>query len=160
MPNSDIYEANSGLISVSSTGGTVPVMYVQAPASKRTWIVGVRISVGVTAAAAGNDVLFAMGRSTVGSAGGTYVSLTPQDFSAGSAFTQAYVSSFANAPAPGTASLWLWQQMLPQTTGSAWEEFPPLGYEWGIPAGGTVACFVVPSVSTATPVQFQLILSE
>jgi hypothetical protein len=160
MANSDIYEANSGLISVASTGGTVPVMYVQAPATKRTWIVGVRVGIGVTAAAAGNSILFAMARSTVGTAGGTYEPLAAHDSSAGSALTQAYVSSFGNAPTPTTAGLFLWQQELPQTTGSAWEEFPPLGYEWGIPAGGTVACFAIPSVNTSTPVQFQLIVSE
>jgi hypothetical protein len=160
MPNSDIYEANSGLISVSSTGGTVPVMYVQAPATKRTWIVGVRVGIGVTAAAAGNSVIFGLARSTVGGAGGTYVGMPPNDFSAGSALTQAFVSSFSVAPAPVVAGQFLWQQELPQTTGSAWEEFPPLGYEWSIPAGGTVACFAVPSVNTATPVTFQLIVSE
>jgi hypothetical protein len=158
MANSDIYEANSGLISVASTGGTVPVMYVQAPATKRTWIVGVRIGIGVTTAAAGNSMLFGIARTATG-AGGTYTGLNAHDAAAGSALTQSYVSSFSTAPTP-VASGFLWQQELPQTTGSAWEEFPPLGYEWGIPAGGTVACFVVPSVNTSTPVTFQLIVSE
>lgn len=160
MPNSDIYEANSGLFSVASTGGTVPVYYVMTPSTKRSWIVGVRISVGVTAAAAGNDILFGLARSTVGSAGGNAVTLVPNDSAAPAALTTSFVGSFSNAPAPATTGQFLWQQMLPQTTGSAWEEFPPLGYEWVIPAGGTVACFVVPSVNTSTPVQFQLIISE
>lgn len=159
MAISDIYEANSGLIAVASTGGTVPTMYVQAPASKRTWIVGVRVGIGVTTAATGNSVLFGLARSAVASAGGTYLALNANDSAAGSAFTQAYASSFANAPAPA-ATGFLWQQELPQATGSSWEEFPPLGYEWSIPAGGTVACFAVPSVNTSTPVSFQLIVSE
>jgi hypothetical protein len=158
VANSDIYEANSGLIAVASSGGTVPVMYLQAPATKRTWIVGVRIGVGVTAAAAGNSVLFGLARCT-GGTGGTYVGLNAHDNAAGSAFTQAYVSSFTAGPTP-VASGFLWQQELPQTTGSAWEEFPPLGYEWGIPAGGTVACFAVPSINTSTPVTFQVVVSE
>ncbi len=160
MANSDIYEANSGLISVASTGGTVPVMYVQAPSTKRSWIVGVRVGIGVTAAAAGNSILFGVARSTVGTAGGVATTLAPHDSSAPAALSSAFTSAFGTAPTPATAGLFLWQQELPQTTGSAWEEFPPLGYEWGIPAGGTVACFAIPSVSTSTPVTFQLIVSE
>ena len=60
----------------------------------------------------------------------------------------------------------LWEQELPQTTGSSWEEFPPLGYEWGVPAIATgsansgVHMFVTQSVATSTTYTVDIIWSE
>ena len=59
---------------------------------------------------------------------------------------------FGTAPT-GTASC-LWQQELPQTTGSSWEEFPPAGYEYCLNlrnAVGGLALWVTNSVATSTP---------
>jgi hypothetical protein len=47
-----------------------------------------------------------------------------------------------------------------------WEEFPPTGYEWGVPAvananaNAGVHLFVTASVATSTPVFVDLIASE
>ena len=71
--------------------------------------------------------------------------------------------AWSTAPTPGVI-LAEWQ--LPQTTGSMWEEFPPTGYEWGIPAvananaNAGVHLFVTASVATSTPVFVDLIASE
>jgi len=50
--------------------------------------------------------------------------------------------------------------VLPQTTGSMWEEFPPLGYEWVAGVSTYLVMFVTTSVATATPLEAQFIISE
>lgn len=55
---------------------------------------------------------------------------------------------------------------LPQSTGSMWEEFPPSGDEWGVPAiananaNAGVHLIVTASVATSTPLTFDFIWSE
>lgn len=158
MAISDVYNFDSGLISVASTSQT-PTLYIATTSTKRCWVVGVRVSIGVTAAAAGNSVLFTVARAGNSPSGGTAVTGRALDSSAPAAFTtsNSAASAFTIAPTLGNV---LWEMELPQTTGSSWEEFPPLGYEWGVPISAYLACFVTNSVSTSTPVQFQLVVSE
>jgi hypothetical protein len=155
---SDIYDFDSGLISVAATSQT-PTMYIATTSTKRSWVVGVRVSIGVTAAAAGNSVLFTLARAGNSPSGGTTVTGRAHDSSAAAAFTTSASAASAFSISPTLGNI-LWEMELPQTTGSSWEEFPPLGYEWGVPASGFLACFVTNSVSTSTPVQFQLVVSE
>jgi hypothetical protein len=161
MPISDVYTARSGSVAVAATSAT-PVMSLTMTTVKRGWIVGVRIDIGVTTAAAGNSSLFQVCRpgNTATATGGA--SGNPHDFSAAASIGQ-FATTWSTAPTVGTI---LWEQELPQTTGSSWEEFPPSGYEWQIPALATGAanaglhCFVTNSVGTSTPVFFDLIWSE
>ena len=64
-----------------------------------------------------------------------------------------------------TVTTVLSDQELPQTTGSSWEEFPPLGYEWGVTniasgANAGVHVFVTQSVATSTTYTVDIIWSE
>lgn len=161
MPISDVYTARSGSVAVAATTAT-PVLSLAMTTAKRGWVVGVRIDVGVTTAAAGNSLLFQIARPGNTATGTSGASGAPHDFAAAASIGQLY-TTWSTAPTVGTI---LWEQELPQTTGSSWEEFPPSGYEWQIPALATgsansgLHCFVTPSVSTSTPVFFDLIWSE
>lgn len=158
MAISDVYNFDSGLVSIASTSQT-PTYFIATTATKRAWVVGVRVSIGVTAAAAGNSVLFTVARAANSPSGGTAVTGRALDSSAPAAFTTSNSAATAFTISPTLGNI-VWEMELPQTTGSSWEEFPPLGYEWGVPVSGFLACFVTNSVSTSTPVQFQLVVSE
>lgn len=161
MAISDIYTFRSGSVAIAATSATA-VMSVYGTAAKRGWCVGVRVDIGVTAAAAGNSLLFQLVRPNATNTGTGLASGVAHDFSAPASITQMAVA-WSTAPTVGTI---LWEQELPQTTGSAWEEFPPLGYEWGIPAvananaNAGIHLFVTASVATSTPVFVDLIVSE
>jgi hypothetical protein len=162
MPISDIYTAKSGIVTIAASTITAAVSLV-APTTKRSWVVGVRVNVALTTAAAGNNCLFQLARPALSTEVGTSpLVATPHDVSAPAALTLPYVT-WSTAPTLGTV---LWEQELPQTTGSSWEEFPPSGYEWGIPATGqTVAnagvhMFITQSVATSTTYLIDLIFSE
>lgn len=154
----DIYTAGASL-TVSTTSLT-PFLQLQPAATKRCWVVGIRVSIGTTSAAAGNNVLFQL-------AGNTTTTATE---AAGTAVVKAndpaaaapLASVFNTWATPPTANNILWQMQLPQTTGSSWEEFPPLGYEWGVPvtAHNGIAVFATLSVGTATPVSCELVFGE
>jgi hypothetical protein len=158
---SDIFTFRSSSVAVASTSATA-ISSVYGTAAKRGWVVGVRIDIGVTAAAAGNSMLFQLARPNATNTGTSLTGGNPHDFSAPASICQG-CTTWSTAPTVGTV---LWEQELPQTTGSAWEEFPPLGYEWGIPAiananaNAGVHLFVTPSVATSTPVFIDLIVSE
>jgi hypothetical protein len=97
-------------------------------------------------------------------AGGTAVTPQPHDAAAPStALFSASIGTWSTTPTV-TGGTQLWEQELPQTTGSAWEEFPPLGYEWQIPvnSGGTgwLVIMVTASVNTSTPVSADLVISQ
>lgn len=156
MPISDIYNVDSGLVNVGTTT-TTPILLLSTTANKRAWIVGVRVAVGNTATAAGNNVLFTVARPGNTPSGGTAVSTRAHDASAPSSLASATIGNWGTAPTVGNI---LWEMELPQTSGSGWEEFPPTGYEWGIPISGSVAGFVTASSATTTPVSFQYIFSE
>lgn len=161
MAISDVYTFKSGSVALAGVAAT-PVLSVFGTAAKRAWMVGIEISVGVTAAAAGNSLLFQLARpgntpTATGLFGGN-----PEDFSAPASIAQG-ATTYSTAPTVGAV---LWEKELPQTTGSAWEVWPPTGYEWGIPAIANAAAnaglhmFVTPSVATSTPVFVDLISSE
>jgi hypothetical protein len=161
MPVSDVYNYPSGSVSVSATTATA-VMSVYGTAAKRLWAVGCRVEVGNTLAAAGNNLLFQLARPAATNTGTGLVSGNPLDFSAPASIGQMAVA-WSTAPTVGTV---LAQWELPQTTGSEWTEYPPVNYEWGIPAiananaNAGLHLFVTPSVATATPVLVNLIVSE
>jgi hypothetical protein len=161
MPVSDVYTARSGSVAVAAATATA-VMSLNMTTVKRGWVVGVRVDVGVTAAAVGNSLLFQLCRpanthTATGAASGI-----PHDFAAAASIGQV-ATAWSTAPTLGSV---LWEQELPQTTGSSWEEFPPSGYEWQVPALATGSAnaglhmLVTPSVATSTPVFVDLIWSE
>jgi hypothetical protein len=168
MAISDVYTArnnNAGTNAPLATTSTVALLSLFGIASKRLWIVGVRVELGNTSATSGNVVLFQMARPALTTpSGNSLVAGVAHDFAAG---TSLGVQCTAWTTTPTLGSV-LWEQELPQTSGSAWEEFPPLGYEWGVPAqasasGGSapgVHMFATPSVNTSTPVYVDMIWSE
>lgn len=159
MPNSDVYTARSGSVAVTAAA---PLISLYGTAAKRLWVVGIRFGIGVTAAAAGNSMLFQLARPSATNTGTGLASGSPQDFSAPASIGQQAVA-WSTSPTLGVV-LAEWE--LPQTTGSEWEEFPPTGYEWGIPAvananaNAGLHLFVTPGVATSTPVFANLIWSE
>lgn len=161
MPISDVYTGRVANAAVAATTAT-PILSVTMTTVKRGWVVGVRVDIGVTAAAAGNAVLLQLARPGNTATATGPASGNPHDFSAAASVGQ-FATTWSTAPTLGTV---LWEQELPQTTGSSWEEFPPLGYEWGIPALATAAAnagvhlFVTQSVATSTLYTADLIWSE
>ena len=161
MAVSDVYNYKSGSVALAATSAT-PVISLYGTAAKRLWVVGVRMLVGVTAAAAGNSLLFQLVRPNASNTGTGLASGVPHDFSSPASIGQ-FAVAWSTAPTVGTV-LAEWE--LPQTTGSAWEEFPPAGYEWGVPAvananaNAGVHLFVTASVATSTPVFADIIASE
>jgi len=161
MAISDIHMATSGLFAISATSQT-PILCVQGSTTSRCWVVGIRVDIGVTAASAGNSVLFQLYRTlntptlTGSLHGNSHDAAAP-------ASLWVYSTTFGTAPTV-TAGSQIWEQELPQTTGSSWEEFPPLGYEWSIPVNsgstGWLVMMVTTSVSTSTPVSCDLIISQ
>jgi hypothetical protein len=161
MPNSDIYVSDSGLQTVATTSQTGLVAW-NTPASKRLWIVGVRMSIGTTLAAAGNSVIFSLARISNTPVGQAQVTITKQDSAAPTSAVGSTAPTLGTGwlTAPSLAAPVIAEWELPQTTGSMWEEFPPLGYEWGVAISSGVSMFVTTSVSTSTPLGAQIIWSE
>jgi hypothetical protein len=161
MPVSDFYTHASGLVTLATTSET-PVFSVFGVAAKRGWGIAVRIKVGNTAAAAGNNLRFRLARpgntpnaSATNTAGGNdYSAPTGQLVNA---------TAYTTAPTVG-AVLADWE--VPQASGSEWVEYPIQGAEWGIPAiandnaNAGIHVFVTPSVATSTPVSVDIVVSE
>lgn len=156
MAISDIFTADSGLVSIASTSQTA-LICLSTASTKRAFITGVRMTIGVTAAAAGNSVLFTLARTGNSPTSSNTVTPRPHDAASAAALSSALVAAYTIAPTAGNI-LAEWE--LPQTTGSAWEEFPPLGYEWVLGTSAFVGLFVTTSVATSTPLGAQLIFSE
>ena len=160
MAISDVYTFRVAP-TLSATGDTALLSVIMGT-TLRGWVVGVRVKVGVTAAAAGNDIAFALARPANTPTGTTTTAGTAHDFSAPASVATGY-SAWSTAPTKGVI---LAEWIVPQTTGTMWEEFPPTGDEWGIPAlANTVAntgvhLFANPSVATSSPVFVDLIMSE
>jgi hypothetical protein len=163
MAISDVYTARNAGAALASSSITA-ILSLYGAATKRIWVVGVRVELGKTAAAAGNSSLFQLARPNATNTPTTGASGSPHDFSAIASLGQ--VTTLANGwsttPTLGTV---LWEQQLPQTTGSAWEEFPPLGYEWGVPglasgANAGVHVFQTNGDASSTPTYVDLIWSE
>lgn len=161
MPTSDKYTFKSGSVAVAATTAT-PVISVFGTAAKRLWVQGCRVKVGVTAAAAGNDLLFQLARPGNTPTGTGLASGSAHDFSAPASIGQ-FAIAWSTAPTLGVVVA---EWIVPQTTGTAWLEYPPTDDEWGIPAIANAAAnaglhlFVTPTVATSTPVFGDLICSE
>ena len=156
MAISDIYTADTGMVSIATTSQT-GLIVLSTASTKRAFIVGVRMKIGVTAAAAGNDVVFTLARTGNSPTSANTVTPRPHDAASAAALSSALVAAYTIAPTAGNI---LAEWVLPQTTGSMWEEFPPLGYEWVGPISDQLCVFVTNSVATATPVEAQLVISE
>lgn len=160
MPVSDVYTGRS-TITLAATSATA-IASVYGTAAKRGWVVGVRCKIGVTAAAAGNDILFQLVRPSATNTGTGLAGGVAHDFSSPASILQ-FANTWSTPPAVGTI---LAEWVLPQTTGSMWEEFPPGGDEWGVPAvananaNAGVHVIATASVGTSTPVFADLIWSE
>lgn len=161
MATSDVYNARSGAVSVAATTAT-PLVSVFGTASKRCWIVGVRMLVGVTAAAAGNNILFQLCRPGNTPNASSTSSGAAHDFSAPASVCQ-LATAYTAAPTVGAI---LAEWTVTQATGSMWEEFPPGLDEWGVPAiannnaNAGLHLFATCSVNTSTPILANLIFSE
>jgi hypothetical protein len=162
MAISDVYTAHVANVAVAATTSTA-ILSLWGTATKRLWVVGVRVDVVQTTAAAPNNSLFTLARSNTTATGTSTSTGNPHDFSA-PASLGIIATTWSTAPTFTTGTLW--EQELPQTTGSSWEEFPPLGYEWGVPAiangsaNGGVHVFVTQSVATSTTYTVDLVWSE
>jgi hypothetical protein len=160
MATSDFYTVR--VLYTSTVSVATPIMSLVSPATKRSWITGVRILLGVTGAVAGNNILFQLARPAATNTGTSTITPTAHDFSAVGSLATGY-SAYSTAPTVGTV---LAEWTLPQTTGSMWEEFPPTGDEWGVPAIATGAAnsgvhlFITPSVATSTPIYADIVFSE
>src|ERR1700735_14104 len=162
MPISEIYTGTG--TATLATSSITPLCALIAPTTKRGWVVGVRVSLGVSAAAAGNSCLFQIYKITnASSAAGVSTNYYPTaPAGPATALCSFLTPAFGTAPTGNTNCVW--QQELPQTTGSSWEEFPPLGYEYTLNtsgAAGGLALWVTCSVATAsTAVYYELVWSE
>ena len=160
MPLADVY-TQRGTITLAATT-SIPVFSLYGTAAKRLWLVGVRVKVLVTGAVAGNDVTFTLARPSATNTGTTLTSGVAHDFSAPASIGQTCVT-WSTPPIIGTT---LAEWTLPQTTGSMWEEFPPGGDEWGVPAvananaNAGVHLFAQATVNTSTPVAYDFVWSE
>ena len=156
MAISDVFSADSGMVTLATTTQS-PILLLNTTSTKRAFCVGVRMKIGVTAAAAGNDCIFTLARAGNSPTGGTAVNLRAHDAASAAAFSTAAIPSYTIAPTLGNV---LAEWALPQTTGSMWEEFPPLGYEWVVGTSGYLVMFATLSVATSTPVEAQFVISE
>lgn len=160
MAISDVYTGR-GTITLAATT-SIAVGSVYGTAAKRLWLVGVRVKVLQTGAVAGNDVTFTLARPSATNTGTGLASGVAHDFSAAASIGQ-FATTWSTAPIVGTI---LAEWALPQTTGSMWEEFPPGGDEWGVPAvananaNAGIHLFAQATVATSTPVSYDLIWSE
>jgi hypothetical protein len=159
MAISEIYTADSGLVTISSTSQTALLeLRSSGTTSHRAWIMAVRVAVGNTGAVAGNSTLFTLARAANSPSGGSSVTMVPSDLAAPTAIAAAFKAAWTIAPTLG-AILGEWE--IPQASGSMWVEYPVPGAEWALPvATASIAVFVTNSVATATPVQAQLVVSE
>ena len=156
MAISDIYTVDSGMVATATTSQTA-VLELRTVATKRAFVTGLRMKIGVTAAAAGNDAVFTLARAGNSPTGGTSANLRAHDAASATALSTAFIGSWTIAPTLGNV---LGEWVLPQTTGSMWEEFPPLGYEWVAGVSTSLVGFITLSVATSTPVEFQFVVSE
>lgn len=161
MAISDIYTTRS-TVGTSATSATA-LLSLFGTATKRLWVVGCRVeiqSVGLTPA--GNQILFQLCRPGNTPNGTTPAGVSGNDYSAPTSLG-VVCSAWGTAPTVGTI---LAEWTLPQTSGSSWEEFPPLGYEWGVPAiannnaNAGVHLFATASNNTSTTLVTELIWSE
>lgn len=161
MAVSDIYTFRSGSVSLSTTSATA-LLSVVAGTTVRLWGMAIRVQVGNTGAATGNNLLFQLARPGNTSNGSTTTTGQPNDFSAPACIGTGY-TAWTTAPTIG-AILAEWE--VPQISGYQAVEYPLPGAEWQIPAIANNAAnnglhiFCTPSVATATPVLVNFVVSQ
>lgn len=161
MAYNDVYNNRSGSVALAATTAT-PVLSVFGTAAKRLWAVGIRVSVGVTTALAGNSLLIQLARPANTPTGTGLASGNPHDFSSPASIGQLAIA-WSTAPTLGVI-LGDWE--ITQVTGDRIIEFPPTSDEWGIPAiangnaNAGLHVFITPSVVTSTPVFVNLVTGE
>lgn len=160
MAVSDIYTYHF-TPTLSATGVTA-VGSIVAGTTVRLWVVGIYVEVQQTTAVANNSILFQFARPANSPTGTTTVSGAAHDFSAPAGIGTGY-SAWSTAPTLGVI---MTDYTLTQATGSQWEDYPPTGYEYQIPAIANGAAnnglhmFANPTVATSTPVIIDLIVSQ
>src|ERR1700722_18731987 len=120
MPISEIYTGTA--TSTLATTTITPLAALIALTTKRGWVVGVRVSLGVSAAAAGNSCLFQLFKGTKASSVSGVTGAQYPNAPAGPPTALCLFSTSAWGTAPTGTPNGVWQQELPQTTGSSWEE--------------------------------------
>ena len=160
MAISDIYTYSVSPTNTVTTAN--PLISVVAGTTVRLWVVAVRVEVGATTALAGNDLVFTLCRPGNTMTGTTTTTGIAHDFSAPAAIGTGY-SAWSTAPTVGSV---LAHWTVPMTTGSMWEEFPPTGYEWQIPAIANAAAnaglhvFCTATAVTSTPLIVDVVVSQ
>jgi len=165
MPISDIYTAHF-TPTIATTSATAAGSLIS-PATKRAWVVGVRVKILQTTAASGNNVLFQLARpQNTPNASSLSTVADAHDFSAPASLSS-IASTWTTPPTVSTAAGGILAEYnLPQVAGAMWEEFPPSGYEWQVPAiannsaNSGVHVFITQNVSTSTTYAIDLIFSE
>jgi hypothetical protein len=161
MPLSDIYTFRSGSVALAAAA-QAPVLSVVAGTTVRLWGLAIRVEVGTTLAAAGNNLQFVLARPGNTPTGTTTTTGNPHDFSAPACIGTGY-TAWSTAPTQG-AVLAEWQ--VPQASGSEWVEYPIPEATWQIPAianaaaNGGLHIFCTPSVATSTPVFVNFVISQ
>src|SRR5215472_9846831 len=100
MAISDIYTVDSGMVTQSSTTQTAILEY-RLGATKRAFVTGIRMKIGVTAAAAGNDVVFTLARTGNSPTGGTAANIRAHDAASAAAINTAFIGAWTIAPTLG-----------------------------------------------------------
>ncbi len=161
MPISDFYTHPSGLVTLTTVAET-PVISLFGISTKRLWAAAVRIKIGNTAAAAGNNVRFRLARPGNTPTGTGLASGNPHDFSAPASLGQ-FAIAWSTAPTVG-AVLADWE--VPMVSGQEWVEYPIPNAEWGVPAIANAAAnaglhvFAAPSVATSVALSADIVASE
>lgn len=161
MPISDIYTFPTGLVTLATTAETA-IASVFGIATKRLWLIAVRIKIDNTAAAAGNNVRFRLVRPANTPTGTGLASGSSNDFSAPASLGQLALA-WSTAPTVGVVVA-DWE--IPMVSGQPYTEYPLPGAEWGIPAiananaNAGLHLFATPSVVTSVKLSADIIGSE
>lgn len=148
MPISDIY-TGTGSATVSSNSAT-PIASLVTGTAVRAFVLGVRVGIGATSVVSG-ATLFQLVRLSNTPTAGTTGGAAPNDPNGPtSTETFLYAGGTPYGTSPISSGVVLWQQELPNTTGSSWEEFPPLGYEYVINTSAGVGLFVTQAGTAAS----------
>lgn len=164
MATSNLYTGTISGAAVSSASN-LPIASLQAGASNRLAVVGVRVGITATAYSSGTVLLsLALLNNTPAatSNGGTVIS-NDQGNTGSALSTFLGVTAQANwSTAPTTSgSAVFWSQVLPSSAGSSWEEFVPLGYEYFLLKSTGIGVFVLATGTAASQTYYaQVVWSE
>jgi hypothetical protein len=139
------YETNSGLIAISATGLSGPLLYLAPPSTADGNLFKAKVSVeagaGVPALASNSSLFFSLNKVTGTKAGGAAV--TPSPIGASSLAANIVASSGTTAITGLTQSTELWGQPIPFTPGQfAGDDDPNTGAEVYLAASGQYAFYV------------------